>query len=255
MMTQGEPDPATPRSTAPLPVLALDSVTVGFGGVVALADVSLTVEANEVVGLIGPNGAGKTTLCNCIGGIVGLKAGIISYHGTRIDRLPAYRRAQRGIARTFQTPALFERLSVFDNVLAAAEHGGLRSEARAAAHRLLTEFGLGGLAARSVRQLSMGYKKRVELARALACGPSLLLLDEPTAGIPLEEAHSIIASVVSARTARPLAILLIEHNLPIVMAHSDRVVVLDRGSVIAEGRPEEIRANRVVRNAYRGQLA
>jgi branched-chain amino acid transport system ATP-binding protein len=236
------------------PLLSLVGISVRYGGVVALDEISVSVALGEIVGVIGPNGAGKTTLCNCVSGIAKPDGGSISFAGRDIATLPPDRRARLGIARTFQAATLFDSLSVFDNVLVGAEAGGA-GDARTAARETLGRLQLDALAGRSPRELSTGYRKRVEIARALAARPKLLLLDEPMAGVSTEEADRIAAMIGALRNDAGLSVLLVEHNLRLVMSLADRVVVLDRGTVVAEGPPDAIRSDAAVRAAYLGEPA
>ena len=237
------------------PLLSLVDISVRYGGVVALDDVSLSVSPGEIVGVIGPNGAGKTTLCNCISATAKPDSGSISFAGRDIAALGPDRRARLGIARTFQAVTLFDSLSVFDNILVGAEAGGGTGDARMAARETLGRLHLESLAGQSPRELSTGYRKRVEIARAFAARPKLLLLDEPMAGISDEEADRIATMIGELRNEVGLSVLLVEHNLRLVMSHADRVVVLDRGAVVAEGPPAAIRSDAAVRAAYLGEPA
>jgi branched-chain amino acid transport system ATP-binding protein len=235
------------------PLLALDRVSVAFGSVAALAEVSFSVARGEVVGIIGPNGAGKTSLFNCISGFAKQDAGSIRYDGAVIDHLPPHRRARLGIGRSFQNMALFEQLSAFDNIRIGAENGrpGPRRSYNTA-RQLIDEFGLSGLELQPVARLSTGLRKRVEIARALASGPRLLLLDEPTAGINTSDGDQIMSAIAGVRDAEGMAVLLVEHDVSVVMKRCDRLVVLDFGRVIADGLPADIAASRTVQNAYLG---
>jgi ABC-type branched-subunit amino acid transport system ATPase component len=231
-------------------VLDVIGVTVRFGGVEALAGVRLSVRRGEVVGLIGANGAGKTTLCDCISGIRRPDSGAIDFDGRRVDRVPSHRRARLGIARTFQSTALFDGLSVFDNIRTAAEHCGSQPTPLEAVHRLVEEFDLGAYADVAASALSTGYRRRVDLARAMACKPKLLLLDEPTAGMHPSDADAVMAGIAAISRKDGLSVLWIEHEMPVVAAHADRVVVLDRGRVVAEGAPAEVLPSGAVVDAY-----
>lgn len=249
-------------------LLELRGVSRSFGGVRALDGVDMRVLPGMVHGLIGPNGAGKTTLINLLTGFYRPTNGEILLAGQRLDRLRPHRIARLGVARTFQNIRLFAGLSALDNVLVARRGGALsrslgricflpdalraeRAE-RAAARALLSRLGVHGADRRPARALSYGDQRRVELARALATGPRLLLLDEPTAGMNREETDRL------GRTVRELvtperAILLIEHDLPLIMRVCDRITVLNFGRVIAEGAPAEIAADQAVIEAYLGR--
>jgi len=244
---------------APRPgaLLELRDLRVRFGGVAALDGVSLRAAAGEIVGIIGPNGAGKTTLFNCISGTVRQDSGSILLDGGPIDAFPPHRRARIGVTRTFQNLALLESLSVFDNVRLAAEQGGGRSgrEAASDANRLVDAFGLGALARGPVRGLPMGTRRRIELARAIAGRPRLLLLDEPTAGLSERESAEAIGVIRRQHQMLGFTVLLVEHQMPVVMALSERIVALDFGRTIAEGTPAAIRRDPAVLAAYLGDAA
>ena len=238
-----------------LPLLSLVGISVRFGGVVALDNASVSLASGEIVGVIGPNGAGKTTLCNCVSGIAKPDSGSISFAGRDVSSLPPDRRARLGIARTFQVATLFDSLSVFDNVLVGAESGGGADDARSSAREVLSRLHLEAFADQSPRELSTGYRKRVEIARALAARPRLLLLDEPMAGVSTDEAERIAAMIGELRNDAGLSVLLVGHNLRLVMSLADRVVVLDRGAVVAQGPPAAIKSDAAVRKAYLGEPA
>jgi branched-chain amino acid transport system ATP-binding protein len=249
-------------------VLEANAVTKRFGGVTALREVSLRVRAGEVCGLIGPNGAGKTTLFDVVSGLTAPTAGAVSLDGVDVTRALPERRARSGVRRTFQRVQLFGRLSVEDNVLAAMEWrgggGGLFADVVAAPTRrrreaarrdraaaVLDACGLAGLAGRPAGSLPIGAARLTELARAIADRPRLLLLDEPTSGLSSQEAARFGEQIRRLR-AEGVAVVLVEHDVGFVMAHSDRVVVLDLGAVLAEGAPDEIQTNPDVRRAYLG---
>ncbi|MGD0195897.1 MAG: ABC transporter ATP-binding protein [Candidatus Dormibacteria bacterium] len=246
-------------------VLDVAGIDVRFEGVVALDGVSLTVHANEIVGIIGPNGAGKTTLFNAISRFVTPVAGTITYQGTSLLGLPAWRLAHMGIARTLQGLGLWPTLTVLENVIAGAPTrtrlagdilafpsadsriGTLRDEAMAR----LTELGVADRARSYPGVLPHGIQKRVIIARALMARPSLLLLDEPASGLSATDVNELIdlLRVLRERTA----IALVEHHVDMVMAVSDTITVLNLGQVLAAGPPAEIRANSDVATAYLGQ--
>jgi ABC-type branched-subunit amino acid transport system ATPase component len=252
-----------PADAAAAPVLEAGHVTVRFGGLSALTDVSLSVPAGEIVGLIGPNGAGKTTMFNVLTGLQEAGAGQVSFLGTDVSRWPPHRRGRAGIARTFQRLALFTRLSVHDNLIASwesAHRGGVigrgraaRKERVAAVMDLLT---LGPLAHRPAGELSTGQGRMVELGRALCTDPRVLLLDEPGSGLDATEtaAFSRVLRTVVSGPDQP-AVLLVEHDMALVMDVCSRMTVLDFGQVIAHGTPEEIRQSTLVRAAYLGNAS
>ena len=248
-------------------MLALRAVSRSFGGVRALDEVSFSVERGELHGLIGPNGAGKTTLLNLISGLLQPTSGEIELDGTRLERLPSHQIAARGIARTYQNIRLFGGLSAEGNVL-VGQHRlrkaplwprllGLSSareeerSARAQARAGLARVGLAARAHDRADNLSYGEQRRVEIARALATEPRVLLLDEPTAGMNPPEAQTV-ADLVRAVAKEGRAVLLIEHNVPLVMKLCDRITVLDFGRVIARGTPAEVSRNPAVVAAYLG---
>jgi branched-chain amino acid transport system ATP-binding protein len=251
--------------------LACSGVCVRFGGIAALDGVSFEVPSRTIVGLIGPNGAGKTTLFNCISGLCRVQAGDIRLDGESLLRRGAHARARLGIGRTFQNVALFESMTAAENVMVAGNAGqrprwvagaiGARSvslgEAEAAreAERLLELVGLRGVAHRPVAELPFGVRKRVEIARALAGRPRLVMLDEPVSGLNHSEIDGLMGLVRSLRDDLGLSVLLVEHNMNLVMGVSDRVVVLDFGRVIANASPDEVRAHPEVIRAYLGSVA
>jgi branched-chain amino acid transport system permease protein len=238
-----------------------------YGGVHAVRGVDLTVASGEVVGLIGPNGAGKTTLVNMISGLVPPSSGTFEVLGTTPGRTAVHKVAQAGVSRTFQHSKLFPRLSALENVLVGAHvvsrptflrrllwlPGARRDEARVAAHaaRCLARVGLGDRSGEDAASLSYGDQRRLEIARALAAEPSLLILDEPAAGMNHVEADAL-SSLIGSLAAEGLTILLIEHNVGMVMKTCDRIVVLNFGEVIAAGTPEEIVNDPAVVEAYLG---
>jgi branched-chain amino acid transport system ATP-binding protein len=260
-----------PPDAAPAALLSVEGVTVRFGGVTALDGVRFQVAPRQICGLIGPNGAGKTTLFNCISRLYEPGAGEIFLEGRPLSRLRRHEIAKLGVARTFQNLALFATMSVRENVRVGAHvlaRGGFLANAlslppaRAAereigalADALIAECRLTDVADRLVGELPFGVRKRVELARALAISPKLLLLDEPAAGLNHEEVDALASEIVRLRDQRRLSVLLVEHHMNLVMRISDQVVALDFGRLIADGAPAQVRAHPDVVRAYLGAAA
>ncbi len=242
-------------------LLVVDGVSRSYGGVRALIDVSLSVDASEKVAVIGPNGAGKTTLFNIIDGQLEPDSGSASLQGRVLTGLPPHAIAHEGIGRTFQVTATFGSMSVLENVEVAllsrrralgSRLGRIPASCAKDARDLLQRVGVSALAEHPCATLAYGDLKRVELAIALAGSPRVLLMDEPTAGMAPRERQQLMQSVVRVAREDRVAVLFTEHDMDVVFAHADRVVVLDRGRVIASGAPAEVRGDTRVREVYLG---
>lgn len=231
-------------------LLEIRQVMVRFGGVMAVGGVDLDVQAGKITGLIGPNGAGKTTLFNVISGMQDPTAGMVSVNGVDISHESPHRRAKRGLARTFQRLELFASLTVRDNVRVAAELASL-TNIDSTVDRLLEKVGVSHLADKTAGELPTGSARLVEIARALATGPQLLLLDEPASGLDESESDRL-GTLLRELTEDGLGVLLVEHDMSLVMRVCDSIYVLDLGMIIAHGTPEYIQHDPQVLQAYLG---
>jgi branched-chain amino acid transport system ATP-binding protein len=249
--------------------LRAQKVTLNFGGIQALSDISFDVHKGEILSIIGPNGAGKTSLLNCLNNFYHPDRGQIRFKGHDLNRLPPYKIAKLGIARTFQHTALYTGLSTLDNLM-AARHIHMRSGLLQSLiywgvahredinHRMVVEEIIDFLEIEHIRKsivgtLPHGLRKRVELGRALALEPRMLLLDEPMTGMNVEEKEDMARFILDIHELKETSMILVEHDMGLVMDIADRIVVLDFGMKIAEGAPEEIRHDEAVINAYLGK--
>jgi branched-chain amino acid transport system ATP-binding protein len=249
-------------------LLKVENVTLSFGGVSALSDVSLEVRRGEICAIIGPNGAGKSSLLNVINGVYHPRRGSVTFHGVRRRRMDPQETARQGIARTFQNIALFKGMSVLDNIMTgrnlkmrsgllwqALYWGPARREEithRKAVERIIDFLQIEAVRKTPAGRLPYGLQKRVELARALAAEPEILLLDEPMAGMNVEEKQDMCRFILDVNDEFGTTIVLIEHDMGVVMDLSDHVVVLDYGRKIADGAPDQVRTDTTVINAYLG---
>ena len=252
---------------APGALLRADGLSKSFGGVRAVRDISLGIAAGTIFAVIGPNGAGKSTLLNLLSGIYRPDAGTVSFDGTDLTRLPAHRRVRHGIARTFQKIRLFKHLSALDNVIAGFHihchipawqyvvHGAAfrdnHARCRDEAARLLAFMGLAHRARVEAGALSYGERRTLEIARALATSPRLLMVDEPAAGLNAAEVEALLERLRALRQ-QGLAVLVVEHNMDLVMTVADRVLVIDYGQHLFEGVPADVQAHPGVIAAYLG---
>ena len=257
-----------PAGPSPTPLLEVNGISVRFGAVQALERVSLEIRRGEIVAIIGPNGAGKTTLLNVVSGFYHAFEGQILFEGRDRTQLRPYDVAALGVARTFQNVALFKGMSVLDNIMTGRllkMRGSFLLEAlywgpamkqelehRASVERIIDFLEIQAIRKAAAGKLPYGLQKRVELARALAAEPKLLLLDEPMAGMNVEEKEDMCRFILGVNDEFGTTIALIEHDMSVVMDISDRVIALDYGRKIADGRPDEVRADQGVIDAYLG---
>jgi branched-chain amino acid transport system ATP-binding protein len=249
-------------------LLKVDNISLSFGGVKAISDISFDVKKGEIRAIIGPNGAGKTSMLNVINGFYHPQQGVITFRGETRSRMRPYEAARQGIARTFQNIALFKGMSTLDNIMSgrnlkmktnlfwqALHIGPARTEEienREAAERIIDFLDIQAIRKKPVGKLPYGLQKRVELGRALAAEPDLLLLDEPMAGMNSEEKEDMCRFIIDVNDEFGTTITLIEHDMGVVMDLSDRVLVLDYGKQLADDVPDKVRTNQTVIDAYLG---
>jgi len=250
------------------PILEVNNISLSFGGVKAITDTSFDVFIHEIRAIIGPNGAGKSSMLNCINGIYKPQVGSVVYNGETLSKITPNIAAQKGISRTFQNLALFKRMSALDNILVGRKlHSKANfidiafqlpkakreeSENRQKCEEIISFLEIDEIKNTPVGKLPYGLQKRVELGRALAAEPKVLLLDEPMAGMNVEEKREMCRFILEVNDNYGTTIVLIEHDMGVVMDISDRVVVLDYGKVIGDGTPDEVRSNQTVIDAYLG---
>lgn len=231
-------------------------IDVRFGGLAAVTAVDFDAAPNEIVGLIGPNGAGKTTLVNVLSGFQPPTSGEVWLGDVRIDRRPSHWISRHGVVRSFQAVRLFQGLSVCENIeVGAVAMGASRSDAREQASAIMEWLDLASVADVAVTALPYGIERRVGIARAFAMRPRFLLLDEPAAGLTMREADDLVKVILNVRDRIGCGVVIIEHNIRLIMNLCDRIQVLARGQTIAEGAPDDIRANAAVTEAYLGRSA
>jgi branched-chain amino acid transport system ATP-binding protein len=239
-----------------MPALATSSVTVAYRGLLALSQVSLELEQGKITGLIGPNGAGKSTMIGVLSGLIRPRTGRVLLDGRDVTRLPPHRRAHLGMARTFQRLELWRSMSVEENIQTAAEFASARRPGRdpkSAAREAIELLGLQDVARQDVTELSSGHGRLVEVARAVALRPKVLLLDEPSAGLNEAEARKLGETLAQYVADSGTSILLVEHHVELVSAICAFVYVLEFGELIASGTPTEVRASEAVQEAYLGR--
>lgn len=255
--------------SAPAPLLDVSGLSMRFGGLLAVDQVALQVNEGQIVSLIGPNGAGKTTVFNCLTGFYKPSAGSIRFRGEEVSGVPGFRLARKGMVRTFQHVRLFKQMTVVENLLVAQHHHmntsmlaglfktpGFRRSEKEAMERAawwLERTGLLDFANRTAGTLAYGQQRRLEIARCMVTRPSLLMLDEPAAGLNPSETVDLQELIAELRGEQGMTILLIEHDMKLVMGISDHIVVINQGSPLAQGTPAEVRQNPDVIKAYLGE--